>query len=219
MGVDSSTLEVIPWGDFQKGIAPLWNSSDPDTIPILNNPYRIIKYPLRDWQKKIIFMPCRIIRDGEVLAYTSIYNISDLVTRIRGIYVLPQYRGEGVGHQIWQMASELFPKGFFRTVGFWREDSAPRFLKYSDMKIVPGQEWYWSDYSKVNMRFLYKDRSPRPLCTTPNELFLRTTWEKYGIGGTNNLNRTWTEDEWKEFAEPFLISYPDKQIDVDKDFS
>ena len=50
----ANSLEIIPWSDFQKGIAPLWNSSDPSTIPIVNNPYHIIQYPQHMWHNSII---------------------------------------------------------------------------------------------------------------------------------------------------------------------
>jgi GNAT superfamily N-acetyltransferase len=210
-------IQVIPWKSFQEGIAPLWKVEDPITIPILNNPFQIIQYPLAAWRDKIIFFPCRFIdpKTKDVLAYTSIYNLSDEVLRIRGIYVLPEHRGKGVGHKIWQAAADLFPSGFHRVFGFWREDSAPGFIKNSDMGIVPGTDWFWSDFSGVNMRFLYRDRGARVNDLTPNQLFLAYQHERYGIGGTNNLNRTWTDGEWREFAEPAEHAYAPMNVDLD----
>lgn len=208
-------LEVIPWSEFQKGIAPLWKASDPKSIPILNNPYRLIRYPWTEWRERLIYFPCRLM-DGKVpVAYTSIYNLSDCVTRIRGIYVLPGHRGHGVGHRIWQEAAKLFPAGFHRTIGFWREDSAPRFIKHSNMDILPGTDWFWSDFSQVNMRLLYRDHGPRPTDLIPNQLFLQYKREEFGIGGSNNLDRSWTDAEWEEFAQPYAENYPDGHINID----
>ena len=210
-------IQIIPWKTFQEGIAPLWNVDDPKTIPILNNPYRIIRYPVMEWRNKIVFFPCRFIdpKTKEVLGYTSIYNLSDEVLRIRGIYVLPEHRGKGVGHQIWQAAAELFPSGFHRVFGFWREDSAPRFIQHSDMAITPGTDWLWSEFSKVNMRFLYRDRGQRVSDLTANRLFLAYKHAEYGLGGTNNLSRTWTDDEWIAFAGDHQHAYPDAGINLD----
>lgn len=208
------TLEIIPWSEFQVGIAPLWNVDDPATIPILNNPYRIIRYPVQEWRDRIIFFPCRWVVKGEAVAYTSIYNVSDEVTRIRGIYVLPEHRGRGYGHMILRAAMECFPEGFHRTVGFWREDSAPGFVRHSSMAIVPGTDWFWSDYSGVNMRLLYRDRGPHPGDLTANRLFIEYSHETYGLGGTNNLDRAWSDDEWTSFAAPHEFSYPDGKISL-----
>jgi GNAT superfamily N-acetyltransferase len=202
-------LEVITWAEFQIGIAPLWRADVPADIPILNNPFNIIQYPLDGWKDRIVFFPCRLMHGDVPVAYTSIYNISDDVTRIRGIYVEPEYRGKGIGHTIWQKAARLFPEGFYRTVGFWREDSAPRFIQHSDMAIYPGTDWLWSDYSKVNMRMLYRDWGPRPNDLVPNQLFIGSMQEEFGIGGTNNLNRSWDRNEWFELAYPHITNYPD----------
>lgn len=208
-------IQVIPWCDFQEGIAPLWKADVPTNIPILNNPYQIIQYPLEQWRDDILYFPCRYVENGEVMAYTSIYNLGDRITRIRGIYVLPGYRGKGVGHKIGRMAANLFPMAFFRTVGFWREDSAPRFIEHSKMSIVPGTDWIWSDFSQVQMRFLYRDRCTRRPTTRVNREFIERHRSKYSLGGSNNLDRTWTDDEWEAFARPAAEAYAPLGIDLD----
>lgn len=210
-------LRVISWADFQKGIAELWKSDDPDTIPIINNPFRIIQYGVEEMRDRICFFPCAIVdQDENIACYTSIYNISDTTLRVRGIWVHPSYRGRGVGHKAWQMATTLFPPSFNRVVGFWREDSAPRFIEHSGMKIVPGTDWFWSDYSGVNMRMLYLDRGPKPgdYGTGLNRSFIEESLDEFGFGGRNNLNRTWTDAEWLEFAQADALSYEDKGIDL-----
>ena len=210
-------IEVIPWKDFQVGVAPLWKTENPVDIPIVNNPYRIIHYAFDDWKSKIVYFPCRFRcpETKDVLGYTSIYNLSDTVVRIRGIYVLPEHRGKGVGHKMWQAASDLFPEGFHRTVGFWREDSAPRFIEHSQMSIIPGTDWFWSDFSQVNMRFLYRDRGRQTDDHTANRLFLEYKHEEFGLGGTNNLNRSWSSDEWREGFGHHETAYRDGMVNLD----
>jgi hypothetical protein len=207
-------LEVISWEEFQVGIAPLWRSDDPTNIPILNNPYRIIQYPLGEWPEQILYYPCKLVVGDRDVAWTSIQNISPDVTRIRGIYVKEGERGLGYGHVIAKLAQDLFPSGFYRSVGFWREDSAPRFIAHSNMSIVPGTDWFWSDFSQVRMRMLYRDRGRRLNDLTPNRLFIEINRETYGLGGTNNLNRAWTEEEWHRYADRAADAYPDVGINV-----
>ena len=56
-------LNIIKWNEFQKGIAPLWKSTNPKTIPIFNNPYDIIQYDKSKW-KDIIYFPCEYVVDN-----------------------------------------------------------------------------------------------------------------------------------------------------------
>lgn len=199
-------IEVIPWEEFCEGIAPLWKVDDPKNIPIVNNPFQIIQYPLEEWSSKIIYFPCKFVcpSSGVTQGYTSIYNISDTILRIRGIYVLPDHRGLGIGHKIWQMATNLFPSTFYRTVGFWREDSAPRFIKYSGMNIVPGTDWFWSNYSQVNMRLLYKDRTTDFF--DPD--FIDKNISTYGLGGSNNTK------QWSDSFLSHAYSYERANINL-----
>lgn len=208
-------IEVIHWSEFQGGVAPLWKAENPADIPILNNPYQIIQYPIEQWRDDIIYFPCRYVERGEVLGYTSIYNLGDRITRIRGIYVLPQHRGKGVGHKMGKAAANLFSLGFHRTVGFWREDSAPRFIEHSGMSIIPGTDWIWSEFSQVEMRFLYRDRGARRDHTTISRSFIDRHRDRFSLGGTNNLDRTWTDQEWLEFAQPYAEAYEPLGVDLD----
>tara|TARA_Y100001972_G_scaffold127696_1_gene185414 strand:+ start:443 stop:1093 length:651 start_codon:yes stop_codon:yes gene_type:complete len=213
----NETLEVIKWSDYQKGIAPLWNTT-PKNIPIFNNPYHIIEYPKHMWHTSIVLFPVCFKVDNIPVAYSCVYNISDKHIRTRGIFVLEEHRGKGYGHKMQQAQWDLFPKTFYRAFGFWREDSAPRFQKYSYMQIVPNTDWIWSDFSKVNMRFLYKNRRPTP----PNNIeieynnhFIASNRNKFSFGGTNNLNNDWSLQEWETYFDKHEGNYEDLQINLD----
>ena len=211
-----NSLEIIPWSDFQQGIAPLWNANEPSTIPIVNNPYHIIEYPQHLWHNSIVLFPVCYKVDNVPVAYSCVYNLSDTVIRTRGIFVLEEHRGKGYGHEIQREQWNLFPRTFHRAFGFWREDSAPRFQKYSDMQLVPGTDWIWSDFSKVNMRFMYVDRGPKPteLDIQQNISFIQTHKQEYSYGGTNNLNVNWSQEEWDTYFDKHKGNYEDLQLDL-----
>lgn len=216
MKMTSENLEIITWSDFQKGIAPLWKTT-PDLIPIFNNPYHIIQYPKHMWHTSIILFPVCYKVDDVPVAYSCVYNLSDTVIRTRGIFVLEEHRGKGYGHKIQKAQWDLFPKTFHRAFGFWREDSAPRFLKYSEMKIVPGTDWIWSEFSKVNMRFLYWDRrdtKPSDTEREHNNNFIAENKDKFSFGGTNNLNVNWDLDKWDSYFDTHQGNYEDLQINL-----
>ncbi len=211
-------IRVITWEAFQDGIAPLWKAeADPRSIPIVNNPYQIIEYPFGEWRDRICFFPCEAVNAaGDVIGYTSIYNISDRLTRIRGIYVLPEHQGRGYGHEMWQQATKLFPRSFHRTVGFWRESSYERFIQHSGMTIIPERNWLWSAFSGVRMKMLYRDHrcAPNAAEVMMNQDFLARNVEEFGFGGTNNLNRSWTDDDWEDFAGPEETAYEPLGVDL-----
>lgn len=211
-------VEPIRFAEFQKGIAPLWYAdSDPASIPIYNNPYQIIAYPEAEQRHRVIFLPVRYSEDGVVKGYSSVYNISDSILRVRGIYVLPEHRGKGVGHRMMREMVDLWPKTFYRVVGFWRENSYARFMRHSGMKIVPGTDWIWSEFSKVNMRMLYWDRAERPTESNLgcNRFFIRENLYRFGFGGRFNLNREWTDEEWSTFVAQNRGNYEPLGINLD----
>lgn len=212
-------LEIITWSDFQQGIAPLWKAT-PNTIPIFNNPYHIIQYPQHMWHTSIVLFPVCYMVDDNPVAYSCVYNLSDSVIRTRGIFVKEEHRGKGYGHKIQKAQWDLFPTTFHRAFGFWREDSAPRFEKYSDMKQVPGTDWIWSDFSQVKMKFLYWDRrdtKPTDIEREYNINFIASNKQKYGFGGTNNLNVDWDLEEWDTYFDTHKGNYEDLQINLDFD--
>lgn len=209
-------VEIIPWPEFQCEIAPIWNVDDPETIPIINNPYRVIQYPLSEWPKSIIHFPFRYSENGEPVGYTSLYNVNDDTVRTRGIYVLPQCRKRGVASRMLEAGMDLFPIGFRRLVGFFRENNVAKFKKNARMTEVPGTDWFWSTYQQIRIRMLYRDRAPISVVDLDaNRQWIESQLPQFGIGGTNNLNRSWNDNEWLEFAEPHAWTYDDGKINLD----
>lgn len=212
-----ATLNVITWEEFQIGIAPLWNSSDPYSIPIFNNPYGIIQYHKSLW-KDIIYFPCEYKINDKVVGYISIYNLSDIHIRPRGIYIKPEYRGRAHGHQMQVAAWNLFPKSFYRAFIWSRAGNVDRFCKHSKMNVVPGGSNVWSEFGKDFQFFLHNDRGPYPTQDQieSNKDFLEDNKTKFSLGGTNNLNVNWNDTEWQSYFETHQGNY--QQLDIQLDF-
>lgn len=209
-------LELIPWSDFQKGIAPLWGQTDPTTIPIFNNPYGIIQYPESEWSDKILYFPARYIMDNTVVGYISIYNLSDCHIRPRGIYILPEFRGKGLGHRMQKAAWDLFPLSFYRAFIWSREENIEKFSKYSNMNIVPGGSSIWSEFSQLYMFFMYADRSAKPDANDikHNVDFIKKHKEQYSLGGTNNLNVVWNNQDWSKYFTEHKGNYVQLNLEL-----
>jgi GNAT superfamily N-acetyltransferase len=210
-------IEVIPWCEFQKGIAPLWHSTDPATIPIFNNPYGIIQYDKKLWSSKIIYFPAKYVVNDTTVGYISIYNLSDIHIRPRGIYILPEYRGKGFGHRMQEAAWNLFPETFYRAFIWSREENVERFYAHSKMNVVPGGSNIWSDYSEIYMFFMYRDRHTKPTAEEikHNQLFLEKYQEGFSLGGTNNLNNHWNDEQWSKYFREHEGSYIHLNINLD----
>lgn len=211
-----NNLQVISWKEFQKGIAPLWNSNNPDTIPIFNNPYGIIQYPKNQW-KDIIYFPCKYVIDDKVVGYISIYNLSDMHIRPRGIYILPEFRGRGHGHSMQKACWDLFPQTFYRAFIWSRAENLERFCKHSNMFILPGGGNIWSEFGQDFQYFLYNQRStfPDQHQIKQNKKFLKSNRRKYSLGGTNNLNVSWNDKEWLNYFETHKGNYQELNLDLD----
>jgi GNAT superfamily N-acetyltransferase len=161
-------LKVIPWSEFAQGIAKHWRSENPSTIPIWNNPFGIVQYPRAQWATDILCFPCTWIEDGQRVGYTSVYNISDHVLRTRGVYVLPEYRGRGIGPKMMRASWDLFPNTFYRAVEWFKESDTD----WHGMKRVPGTALEWSSFSKCTLELCYEDWAPRSSRTDVSRRFI-----------------------------------------------
>ena len=209
-------LNIIKWNEFQKGIAPLWKSTNPKTIPIFNNPYSIIQYDKSKW-KDIIYFPCEYVVDDIIVGYISIYNLSDIHIRPRGIYIKPEYRGKGLGHMMQKDCWNLFPKSFYRAFIWSRSENLERFCKNSNMFILPGGGNIWSEFGQDFQYFLYNERAPYPndIDLEYNINFLIKNKSEYSLGGTNNLNVSWNTQQWYEYFETHKGNYQELNLNLD----
>ena len=208
-------LSLVTWDAFQEGIAPLWKVI-PNTIPIFNNPYSIIQYDESVWHTDIVYFPAKYVVDGKTVGYISIYNLSDMHIRPRGIYILPEYRGQGLGHEMQTAAWDLFPKSFYRAFIWSREENVERFSQHSNMKIVPGGSNVWSEFSKLYMFFMYADRDQYPTDEQirNNKQFIKDNFEQYSLGGVNNLNVSWSVTEWSKYFKEHQGNYIDLGLNL-----
>lgn len=208
-------LEIINWNEFKKGIAPLWNNINPETIPIYNNPFSLIRYKTNDLDRKIIYFPCVYIVDNTIVGFISIYNLSDMHIRPRGIYIKPEYRGKGLGHRMQKAAWDLFPKSFYRS--FIITSQIERFCKYSNMIVFPKQKPLWSEFSKTYLTLLCHQRSrfPSDLEIVDNIKWINNNLNEFGLGGTNNLNVIWTKKEWKNYFREHCGNYKKNKFNLD----
>jgi len=208
-------IEVIPYDEFCVGIAPLWNQA-PNTIPIWNNPYYIVEYPQEQWSSDIIYFPARYILDGEAVGYISIYNLSDCHIRPRGIYIKPEHRGRGLGHQMQRAAWDLFPQSFYRAFIWSRQENVERFCTHSQMSEVPDVGAVWSEFSKLNMHLLYHDRGhpPSDQDLMFNREFLNRNKKQYSLGGINNINVAWNDREWLDYFDEHAGAYDNLHINL-----
>lgn len=208
-------LSLVTWDEFQEGIAPLWKVI-PNTIPIFNNPYSIIQYDESVWHTDIVYFPAKYVVDGKTVGYISIYNLSDMHIRPRGIYILPEYRGQGLGHEMQTAAWDLFPKSFYRAFIWSREENVERFSQHSNMKIVPGGSNVWSEFSKLYMFFMYADRDQYPTDEQiqNNKQFIKDNFEQYSLGGVNNLNVSWSVTEWSKYFKEHQGNYIDLGLNL-----
>lgn len=209
-------LNIIKWNEFQKGIAPLWNSSNPETIPIFNNPYGIIQYDKSHW-KDIIYFPCEYVVDDIIVGYISIYNLSDTHVRPRGIYIKPEHRGKGLGHMMQKDCWDLFPKSFYRAFIWSRAENLERFCKHSNMYILPGGGNIWSEFGQDFQYFLYNERAPFPndISMEYNINFLKENHKQFSLGGTNNLDVSWSDEQWYKYFDTHKGNYQELNLNLD----
>lgn len=204
-------IEIIPWSDFQNEIAEMWGVDNPISIPIINNPYRVIDYPLEQWRDEMLYFPIAFSEEGIIKGFTMFYNVSNSVIRVRGIYIKPEYRGAGAGHRMVEQGwNELFPASFTRLIGFYREEGVERFLRHGGMKVLEGSPKLWSDFSATHLRVLYRDRDDDKSTTSAD--FIREHRARFSAGGANNLATAWSASAWAEFAKPHAEVYPEVDL-------
>jgi GNAT superfamily N-acetyltransferase len=202
-------LKIIPWSEYQKGIADHWNAKDPSTIPIYNNPYGIIDmfYVMINWE--MIYFPCAFYENDVLVGYISIYNLNSHWIRPRGIYILPEFRGRGLGYKMQAASYKLFPEYFDRAFIITSIEKSKGFIDHAGMRVVPDVGPLFSKFSNQTQLLLTVDiAKPINRHYFDHISFLEENREKYSLGGTNNLNVDWDWKEWKDYYETHKGDYP-----------
>jgi GNAT superfamily N-acetyltransferase len=209
------TLQIISWKEFQEGIAVLWNSENPKNIPIYNNPFGLIQYHIDELLNQVIYFPCKYLKNNEIVGYISIYNISNKHIRPRGIYILPDFRGKGLGHRMQRAAWDLFPKSFYRT--FIITAQVERFCKYSNMYIYPNILPLYSEFSNAYLRLLCFQRQYNPSLSEIdyNKKWISNNIAQFGYAGKNNLNTKFTSIDWENYVKEHKGNYQSVNFNLD----
>jgi GNAT superfamily N-acetyltransferase len=87
--------------------------------------------------RSIVCFPIACELEGQRVGWTSVYNISSEAVRVRGIYVLPEYRSSGVGFQMVRYAMSLWPKPWRTCFMHARTGNLERYLKWG-FAVAPG---------------------------------------------------------------------------------
>lgn len=91
-----------------------------------------LQYVGSEFYERTLIMPLAMIVDGKEIGWTCPFNTSDTTLRLRGTYILPEYRGRGLGRKLVEHALSLWPepwnhcwvevfenrKGFYESCGF-----------------------------------------------------------------------------------------------------
>jgi GNAT superfamily N-acetyltransferase len=198
-------LKVIQWSEFAEGIAKHWRAAEPETIPIWNNPFGIVRYPRELWASSVLCFPCAWEEDGKFVAFTSVYNISDSILRTRGVYVLPEYRGRGIGPKLMRESWNCFPESFWRVIEWFKESDS----EWHGMKRVPGTALEWSSFSKCTLELCYEDRAHKTYDNWKSRRFIQQFRPLAGLGGILGIDI----DDWDAYFNKHEGYYPYRQFD------
>ena len=123
---------------WRREIAPLWHMEGAvHLVAPLVNGYGQLQYCGREIHARVRHVPLAAELDGTRIAWTSIYNISDEALRLRGIYVLPEWRSNGVGRSLVAHAISLWPRRFGRVFLYARLGNVGRYRRWG-FEVVPG---------------------------------------------------------------------------------
>jgi GNAT superfamily N-acetyltransferase len=131
-------LRTIEFSQWRREIAPLW---------LMDGSYRFIhqtinghgqmQYIGKETVGNILLFPIAAELEGERVGWTSVYNISAEAVRVRGIYVLPEFRSSGIGYAMVQCAMSLWPPPWKRCFMYARASNVQRYLRWGFV-VAPG---------------------------------------------------------------------------------
>jgi GNAT superfamily N-acetyltransferase len=124
-------FEILPFSIWRQEIAPLWlMEGSYKWIPPMLNGHGQMQYFGKELSQRVILFPLAASFEGERVAWTSVYNISDEAIRIRGIYVLPEVRSNGIGRALVEHAMSLWPEPWTRCCMYARASNIERYKRW-----------------------------------------------------------------------------------------
>jgi GNAT superfamily N-acetyltransferase len=136
----SETFELVPFTEWRREIAVLWelDGGVPHIGPIING-HGMLQYAGRELFDQVLCFPWAASIGGERVAWTSTFNVSASAVRVRGIYVLPEHRGQGVGYRLVMHALAQWPAPWTEAFMYARTPNLPRYAKWG-FEPVPGHQ-------------------------------------------------------------------------------
>jgi GNAT superfamily N-acetyltransferase len=143
-------MTIIPFVEWRREIATLW---------LMDGVYNYIsatidgagqmQYTGRERARSVLCFPIACELDGQRVAWTSVLNISHSAIRIRGIYVLPEYRSNGIGFHMVRYAMSLWPKPWSACYMYARKPNLARYLRWG-FTVPPGHEMRtWREGARI----------------------------------------------------------------------
>ena len=128
----------LSFEQWREEIAPLWHmEGSARLITPLVNGFGQLQYAGPELPARVRYVPLAAELDGVRIAWTSIYNISDQALRLRGIYVEPQWRSNGVGRALVMHAIGLWPASWDRVFLYARLANVDRYRRWG-FSVVAG---------------------------------------------------------------------------------
>ncbi|MFN0245624.1 MAG: GNAT family N-acetyltransferase [Kofleriaceae bacterium] len=137
---DRLSFELVPFSRWRREISVLWHMTARSQFigPMING-YGQVQYAGRELFERVLCFPWVASIDGSAVAWTSTFNVSDTVVRVRGIYVLPEYRSQGIGHRIVAHALAQWPAPWERALLYARASNVARYQRWG-FERIPGHE-------------------------------------------------------------------------------
>ena len=125
------SFSIIPFAEWRKEIAPLWLMEGSfKRIPPILNAHGQMQYSGRELFERVLLFPIAATLSGERIAWTSVYNISDTAVRVRGIYVNPEFRSNGIGRSMVEYAISLWPEQWSNCFMYARASNVERYARW-----------------------------------------------------------------------------------------
>jgi GNAT superfamily N-acetyltransferase len=149
------TMKFLPFAEWRREIAPLWLMDGAERfIPHVLDGYGQLQYMGRERSRSMLYFPITCEYDGERVGWTSIYNMSDEAVRVRGIYVLPEFRSNGIGYHMVKYAASLWPAPWKYCYMYARQQNVERYLRWGfsipeDHVVRSWDEGYYAGAGRI----------------------------------------------------------------------